>query len=271
MAGLFAMAALGGTDKSTDGIAAKIRREAEQAFNERMTKDAQAFQTSERVAGQEYASGENEKGREFQTSERIAGQEFTSGEGLINRQHQTNERIAGQTHAEGLLDRKLDHENDSREDGQSHDHELLDKRLDGELKAVIAKSGSKGNKTLEGAYKLLIQTKTDQLNKAREMDPDLEDEGNQMLAKELGELEKRYKQFSGVSNGSPAPTMTKEQVINAAMSKYPEQSRDTIIEKLKQDKKYGHLFEDESPMVAPKASNGTGLINSVSPKTSVVG
>lgn len=86
--------------------------EAQLAENQRQFNEGQRFtaeqnalnreySTSERIAQQEYQSGEAQKNREYSTAERIAQQEYQSGEAQKNREYSTAERIAQQEYNSG--------------------------------------------------------------------------------------------------------------------------------------------------------------------------
>lgn len=82
--GLLGAALSGGGRAMEETANSKLKQMREQALQ----KMRQEFQTSERIAGQEFTKEVNSNQREFQTSERVAGQEFTSGENQLNRQQQ---------------------------------------------------------------------------------------------------------------------------------------------------------------------------------------
>jgi hypothetical protein len=88
-----------------------IERAAEEKAAQR-TKEAQTYQTSERVASQSFAAGENALGRAFSTSERKAVQDFQtlstaqqqnwqSAEAALGRKFSTQEREAVQAYQTG--------------------------------------------------------------------------------------------------------------------------------------------------------------------------
>ena len=59
------------------------------------------FLTGERLGGQEFTAGQNELQRGFLTGERLGGQQFTSGENALQRGFQTGERLGGQEFTAG--------------------------------------------------------------------------------------------------------------------------------------------------------------------------
>jgi len=62
------------------GIAEAGERQRQQEVREQ-----RAFQTSERLGGQQFAGGQAQLGRQFQRGERLGGQEFTSGQAQLGR------------------------------------------------------------------------------------------------------------------------------------------------------------------------------------------
>lgn len=76
-----------------------------QAAQERMRineiNTGREYQTSERMAGQKFASGEAALQRKFQTGERLGAQDFSAKQAGIQRDWQTGERVAGQDFARG--------------------------------------------------------------------------------------------------------------------------------------------------------------------------
>lgn len=75
--------------------------EGQELARRREIEKGREFQTSERLGGQEFISGEAGRGREFSRGERLGSQEFVSGESALGRRFQTGEREAGQQFARG--------------------------------------------------------------------------------------------------------------------------------------------------------------------------
>jgi hypothetical protein len=76
------------------GIAEAGERQRQQELREQ-----RAFQTSERLGGQQFAGGQARLGREFQRGERLGGQEFAGGQARLGREFQRGERLGSQQFA----------------------------------------------------------------------------------------------------------------------------------------------------------------------------
>lgn len=88
-----------GEGATFDARFASVMAEFNRGFDRLLSGEAQQFQAGERVAGQEFVSGEAELGREQQTAERVGTQAFVSGESELGRAQQTSERAARETFA----------------------------------------------------------------------------------------------------------------------------------------------------------------------------
>lgn len=137
MAGLLAMAALGGTGQSANGVASRIRLEAEQAFAERMS-DKQ-FNQSVQLEGIRHTN------QSFMEDKRIAADDKRAKD---NRDHEA-----------GLLKTRLDAESAEAKKDRAHSVELEVAKAERALAKASATNSAKGDETTRKAYELLIEKK----------------------------------------------------------------------------------------------------------------
>lgn len=100
-------AALGNLDSGARLKQEELAANAEAANLTNANEGIQAAQNAEMqrrreiLQGQEYASGEAEKGRKFATGERLGGQQFVGEQGAMQRQFLTGERVGSQEYQTG--------------------------------------------------------------------------------------------------------------------------------------------------------------------------
>lgn len=260
---LLAMAALGGTDKSANGVAAKIREEAKQAFQERMS-DKQ-FDQAVQMEGIRHSNN-------VHTTQ--MGIDADNQRAKDNREHEsdlTDKRI-GANKDEGVLNRKHDSkeadkgrkwQSSEKKKDRTHDLELEVKQL--ERAASKAGSSSNQGEQTRKAYELLIQKKYE-LHDSLSLNN--EKEKAAVIWSDIVRLEEGMRTAFGVNMPSPeAPTLeTLTTKILAAnkMQDTPE-NRKKVQDGMRDQPKFAAYFNEPNKESEGDKSDGKGGLLNVQP------
>lgn len=244
MSGLLKMAALGGVERSTTGIAQKIRQDAEDAFKARLLEDQQ------------------DHARDMQDDSQAHSEQMQSK----SQAHSASMQEDSQEH--GLLMQQNSQAHQSKENENSRSFKKSESEKD--RTTQLLRSTNNTSKTQSDYYKTLLKNKNAELEflmKTNDLgEPNGTPEDIKRVRTEISRLEADYGSLAGVpvyagSGGGDTP-QSRDEILAKFMSvkglEDTEENRAKASKALANHPKYGSMFKSEGD---------TGLLQSASSKS----